>query len=65
MVIISETFHLLVNLGELPIVVDMDAVPEMTTSDTETPPPLPPKIDDDDLVPPTRPPKPVSYTDHK
>ena len=47
--------------GELPLVVDMDTVPEMTTSDTETPPPLPPKIDDDDFGPPTRPPKPVPY----
>ena len=37
----------------------MDAVPENTASDNETPPPLPPKMADEDLGLPARPPKPV------
>ena len=32
------------NTGELPITVDMDAIPEITPSDNEIPPPIPPKL---------------------
>ena len=38
----------------------MDAVPENTTSNNETPPTLPPKMADEDIIdPPARPPKPT------
>ena len=38
--------------GQLPIAVDMDALPDNTLSDNETPPPLPPKIAELDICTP-------------
>ena len=43
--------YVLTDVGELPISFDMDAVPDsFLTDDNEIPPPLPPKIDEDNLT---------------
>ena len=40
--------HVLTDVGELPISVDMDALPDsFLADDNEIPPPLPPKITED------------------
>ena len=47
----DKYYYVLTDAGELPISFDMDAIPDsFLADDNEIPPPLPPKIDEDNLT---------------